>query len=339
MSIIDKYDYEFPQELIAQKPAHPRDSAKLLIYDRKTKAASFDIFKNIGKYLPKGTVLVLNETKVLPARFEVTKITGGKIKLLYLNGDKNVFSALSPRKLHLGEVLKFGAKEITVTKILEDGYRFKASDKNFNIKKELEKYGDAPLPPYIKNSPLTRSEIKKEYQTVFAKKYGSVAAPTASLHFTKKLLESLKRQGIKEEKVTLHVGLGTFATVTEENIKESKLHSEYYEVSKSVADKLVLAKKHGSVIIPVGTTALRTLESAYSGGKFKRLSGETDIFIKEGDKLKFADGLITNFHVPKSSLIMLVSALIGREKTVELYKLAIKNQFRLFSFGDAMLIL
>lgn len=339
MSIIDGYNYEFPQELIAQKPAHPRDSAKLLVYDRKTKAVSFDIFRNIGKYLPKSTVLVLNETKVLPARFEVTKVTGGKIKLLYLNGDNNVFSALSPRKLHPGEVLKFRSNEITVTKVLEEGYRFKAINKSFDIKKELEKYGDTPLPPYIKNSPLTKSEIKKEYQTVFAKKYGSVAAPTASLHFTKKLLESLKKQGIKEEKVTLHVGLGTFATVTEENIKESKLHSEYYEINKGIADKLILAKKHGSAIIPVGTTALRTLESAFEGGKFKKLSGDTDIFIKEGDKLKFADGLITNFHVPKSSLIMLVSALIGREKTLELYGLAIKNKFRLFSFGDAMLIL
>ncbi len=338
MSIIDKYDYEFPPDLIAQKPAHPRDSAKLLIYDRKTKAVSFDIFKNIGKYLPEGTVLVLNETKVLPARFEVAKLTGGKIKLLYLSGEKNIFSALSPRRLHPGEVLKFGSKEITVTKVLEDGYRFKA-DKSFDIKKELEKYGDTPLPPYIKNSPLSRSEIKKEYQTVFAKKYGSVAAPTASLHFTKKLLESLKKQGIKEEKVTLHVGLGTFATVTEENIKEGRLHSEYYEINKGVADKLILAKKHGNVVIPVGTTALRTLESAFERDKFEKLSGDTDIFIKEGDKLKFADGLITNFHVPKSSLIMLVSALIGREKTLELYNLAIKNKFRLFSFGDAMLIL
>ena len=140
---------------------------------------NFDIFRNIGKYLPKDTVLVLNETKVLPARFEVIKVTGGKIKLLYLNGDKNIFSALSPRKLNPGEVLKFRSKEITVTNVLEDGYRFKAANKNFDIRKELEKYGDAPLPPYIKNSPLTKSEIKKEYQTVFAKKYGSVAAPTA----------------------------------------------------------------------------------------------------------------------------------------------------------------
>ena len=270
MSIIDKYNYEFPSELIAQKPAHPRDSAKLLIYNRKTKGVNFDIFRNIGKYLPKDTVLVLNETKVLPARFEVIKVTGGKIKLLYLNGDKNIFSALSPRKLNPGEVLKFRSKEITVTKVLEDGYRFKAANKNFDIRKELEKYGDAPLPPYIKNSPLTKSEIKKEYQTVFAKKYGSVAAPTASLHFTKKLLTSLKEQGIKEEKVTLHVGLGTFATITEENIREGKLHSEYYEIGENVAGKLLSAKNHGSKIIPVGTTALRTLESAFVGGKFER---------------------------------------------------------------------
>lgn len=339
MSILEKYNYDFPEELIAQKPARPRDSAKLLIYNRKTKAVSFDIFKNIGKYLPPKTTLVLNETKVLPARFEVSKTTGGKIKLLYLDGDKNIFSALSPKKLNIGEILKFKSSEIIVSKILKDGYQFKATSKGFNIKKELEKHGDAPLPPYIKHSPLSSGEIKKEYQTVFAKKYGSVAAPTASLHFTKKLLTSLKRQGIKEEKVTLHVGLGTFATVTEENIKESRLHSEHYEIGKGVADKLVAAKKQGSVIIPVGTTALRTMESAFAGGKFKKLSGETDIFIKEGDELKFADGLITNFHVPKSSLIMLVAALVGREETLELYKLAIKNKFRLFSFGDAMLIL
>lgn len=336
MSIIDKYDYKFPQELIAQKPAHPRDSAKLLIYNRQTKTVSFDMFRNIGKYLPAKTVLVLNETKVLPARFEVSKPTGGKIKLLYLRGSKNKFTALSPKKIKIGEALQVGKQKITVSKILEDGYEFTAS-KNFNILKILEKHGSAPLPPYIKHSPLTKAEIKKEYQTVFAKKNGSVAAPTASLHFTKKLLGELKKTGIKEEKVTLHVGLGTFATLTEENIKNGKLHKEYFEVSESTAKRLNKEKKNGAFILPVGTTALRTLESVFP--KTSKLSGETDIFIKEGDKLKFADGLITNFHVPKSSLIMLVSALVGREKTLELYNLAIKNKFRLFSFGDAMLIL
>lgn len=339
MSIIDKYDYDFPEELIAQKPAHPRDSAKLLIYNRKTRTVSFDIFKNIGKYLPPKTTLVLNETKVLPARFEVSKTTGGKIKLLYLDGNKNIFTALSPKKLKIGEILKVGDKMITISKILKDGYEFKGVDKNFDIKKALEKYGKAPLPPYIKHSPLSSSEIKKEYQTVFAKKYGSVAAPTASLHFTKKLLADLKKQGIKEEKVTLHVGLGTFATLTEANIKTGKLHREKFEIGAATAERLIKEKKEGNKIIAVGTTALRTLESSYSAGKFKKLAGETDIFIKEGDKLEFADGLITNFHVPKSSLIMLVAALVGREKTLELYKLAIRNKFRLFSFGDAMLIL
>jgi S-adenosylmethionine:tRNA ribosyltransferase-isomerase len=336
MSIIDKYDYEFPEDLIAQKPAHPRDSAKLLIYNRKNEAVSFDVFRNIGKYLPSKTVLVLNETKVLPARFEVQKSTGAKIKLLYLHGAKNKFTALSPKKLKLGETLSLGKEKITVSKVLEEGYEFTAP-KNFNILKVLEKYGSAPLPPYIKHSPLTNAEIKKEYQTVFAKKNGSVAAPTASLHFTKKLLAELKRSGIKEEKVTLHVGLGTFATLTEENIKTGKLHREYFEVSKAVAERLRKEKKEGAFILPVGTTALRTLESVFP--RVGKLSGETDIFIKEGDKLKFIDGLITNFHVPKSSLIMLVSALIGRKKTLELYGLAIKNKFRLFSFGDAMLIL
>lgn len=336
MSIIDKYNYKFPEELIAQKPAHPRDSAKLLIYNRQTKTVSFDIFRNIGKYLPPKTVLVLNETKVLPARFEVSKLTGGKIKLLYLHGNKNKFTALSPKKLKIGEVLLIGKQKVTVSKVLEGGYEFIAP-KSFNILKILEKHGSAPLPPYIKHSPLTKAEIKKEYQTVFAKKNGSVAAPTASLHFTKKLLTELKKGGIKEEKVTLHVGLGTFVTLTEENIKEGKLHKEHFEVSEATAKRLGREKREGAFILPVGTTALRTLESVFP--KSSKLSGETDIFIKEGDKLRFADGLITNFHVPKSSLIMLVAALIGREKTLELYSLAIKNKFRLFSFGDAMLIL
>lgn len=336
MSILEKYDYKFPEDLIAQKPVHPRDSAKLLVYSRKTGLVSLDIFKNIGKYLPPKTVLVLNETKVLPARFEVFKPTGGKIKLLYLRGNKNKFTALSPKKLKIGEALLVGKRKIIVSKILEEGYEFTAT-KSFNILKVLDKYGSAPLPPYIKHSPLTKTEIKKEYQTVFAKKKGSVAAPTASLHFTKKLLTELKKSGVKEEKVTLHVGLGTFATLIEENIKNGKLHKEYFEVDEATAKRLDKEKKNGAFILPVGTTALRTLESVFP--KASKLSGETDIFIKEGDRLKFVDGLLTNFHVPKSSLIMLVASLVGREKTLELYNLAIKNKFRLFSFGDAMLIL
>jgi len=337
--ILNKYDYRFPAELIANKPAHPRDSAKLLVYDRKTEAVNFDTFKNLGKYLPVGSVLVLNDTKVLPARLPLKKETCGAVKILYLETVGKNIKALSPKKLRVGEKLLLpDGKYFTVTDVRDGEYLLRPSFNAKEIYSVLKKYGETPLPPYIKNVPLTEKKIREEYQTVFAKVLGSVAAPTASLHFTKGLLNNLKKQGVKTVYVTLHVGLGTFAPLTEENLKTGKLHAEYYEISPKTALALNDAKKNGKRIIPVGTTALRTLESACVGGKLKKLSGETELFIKEGDSVKFVDGLITNFHVPRSSLLMLAAALLGRKKLFELYRLAIDKKFRLFSFGDGMLI-
>ncbi len=350
--ILSKYDFKFPPESIANKPAHPRDSAKLLVYDRKTKAVDFDTFKNLGKYLPPDSVLVLNDTKVLPARLPLKKETGGIVKILYLETSGKNIKVLSPKKLRVGEKLFLpNSKYFTVINARTHEYLLRPSFGVKEIYSVLKKYGETPLPPYIKHVPLSEKKIREEYQTVFARVLGSVAAPTASLHFTRELLGSLKKQGIKIVYVTLHVGLGTFAPLMEENLKTGKLHAEYYEISPKAASALNDAKRSGRRIIPVGTTALRTLESAAlrqapsfakasagKRGKLKKLSGETELFIKEGDRLKFADGLVTNFHVPRSSLLMLVAALLGRKKLFELYRLAIKKKFRLFSFGDGMLV-
>lgn len=337
--ILRKYDYSLPVELIANKPAHPRDSAKLLVYDRKSRKVDFDTFKNLGKYLSPNTVLVLNDTKVLPARLPLKKETGGIVKILYLITIGKNIKALSPRKLKVGEKLYLPNEEyFEVLKVEKGEYLLKPSFAVSGIYSVLKQYGETPLPPYIKNVLLSEKRLREEYQTVFARVYGSVAAPTASLHFTKGLLSRLKKQGTEIVYVTLHVGLGTFASLSEENIKTGKLHKERYEISKKTADMLNKAKERGSRIIPVGTTALRTLESACVKNKLTRLSGGTELFIKEGDKFKFTNGLITNFHVPKSSLLMLVAALVGRKKLFEIYKLVIKNKFRFFSFGDGMLV-
>ncbi len=337
--VLKKYDYPFPPELVANKPAHPRDSAKLLVYDRKTKAVNFDTFKNLNRYLPPNAVLVLNDTKVIPARLPLKKETGGIVKILYLETVGNNIKVLSPKKLRVGEKLCLpDERYFKVLSINSGEYLLTPSFSVKEIYPVLQKYGETPIPPYIKNIRLTENKLREEYQTVFARVLGSVAAPTASLHFTKELIQKLKKHGAKIVYVTLHVGLGTFAPLTEENMKTGKLHREYYEIGEKAADVLNKAKKQGRSIIPVGTTALRTLESAASGGHLKKLSGETTLFIKEGDKLKFTDGLITNLHVPKSSLLMLASALLGRRKLFELYRSAIKKKFRLFSFGDGMLI-
>lgn len=337
--LLKGYGYLFPSEAVANKPAHPRDSAKLLVYDRRTKQVWLDVFRNLGKYLPPGAVLVLNDTKVLPARLALKKSTGGTVKILYSGISNGNIRALSPKKLKRGEALFLGdGSHFEVLGERKGEYFLKPPRMPGGMRAILEKYGETPLPPYIKNVPLSEKTIREEYQTVFAKRPGSIAAPTASLHFTKNLLKKLKSSGTKIVYVTLHVGLGTFAPLSGENLKTGKLHAEHYEISARAAAELNRAKRQGERIIAVGTTALRTLESSCAGGRLKKLSGNTDLFIKGRAKLKFADGLITNFHVPYSSLLMLVSALVGRKKVLELYRLAIKNGFRLFSFGDGMFV-
>jgi S-adenosylmethionine:tRNA ribosyltransferase-isomerase len=340
--LLAKYNYNFPANLIAQAPATPREAARLLVYDRKTKKISHDVFKNLTKHLPKNSVLVFNQTKVIPARLTVTKPTGGQARLLYISHDDTCIKVLADRKLTVGTRVTLGkVTRVTLVTEKKEG-QFYFLKPNFSIKniyKVLEKHGQTPLPPYIKHSPLSGKKLQNEYQTVFAKTLGSVAAPTASLHFTKSLMAKLKKAGIDTAFVTLHVGLGTFAPLTENQAKTGKLHSEYYNIDKKVAKLLNKAKKNGKPIISVGTTVTRTLESACDhNNQLTKLSRATELFIHPPYKFKFIDGMITNFHVPRSSLMMLVASLVGRTKLLEIYKLSIKKRYRLFSFGDGMLI-
>ncbi|MFA5990704.1 MAG: tRNA preQ1(34) S-adenosylmethionine ribosyltransferase-isomerase QueA [Candidatus Doudnabacteria bacterium] len=340
--LLKSYDYRLPEKLIAQKPASPRDSARLLVYRQKTKSLNFDTFKNIGKYLPKNAVLVFNQTKVVPARLQITKTTGGKAEILYISHDKNYIQVLSNRHLPIDAKIRLaapGKSSFTVVKKVNQFYYLKPNFPINKIKSILEKYGRTPLPPYIKHSPLTEKQKKEQYQTVFAKAGLSVAAPTASLHFTKSLIAKLKKQGIAVKYVTLNVNLGTFAPLREENLTTGKLHTESYTIDKKTARELNLARKQNRTIIAAGTTVVRTLESATKNGQLKTLSGKTQLFIQPGFNFQFATGLITNFHVPKSSLLMLVSAFAGKKTLFNLYQKAITKKFRFFSFGDGMLIL
>lgn len=341
--ILARYNYSFPPELIAQEPASPRDSARLMVYDRKTQKISLDIFSNVTKYLPKNSLIVFNQTKVLPARLFVKKSTGKNVELLFLSEKNKITKVVANSKLNSGEKLFLNDEEI---------FEVLGNEKNYfliqpcgtgsitNVYQVFEKFGKTPIPPYIKNSPLSEEKLRHEYQAIFAKEIGSSAAPTASLHFTHDLLTRIKNAGHEICFITLHVGLGTFSPVTEEHLKEKKLHEEWYEIDNQTAGIINTYKKQNKPVIAVGTTVVRTLESAASDlGQLTNLNGETSLFIQEGYKFKIVDSLITNFHVPKSSLLMLVSALIGREKLLELYRLAIMEKFRLFSFGDGMFII
>lgn len=339
-NLLDSYDYIVPPELIAQAPASPRDSARLLVYNKKAGKVSYDIFSNLTDFLPKGAVLVFNETKVIPARFEATKESGGKVRILYISGSEGLIRAMADRNIPIGTKVYINKKVFFVVEKQEGKYYYlEPSFPIKNIYKVLDQYGQAPLPPYIKHSPLGKKELKEKYQAIFARRKGSVAAPTASLHFTERMMRKIKKSGFDTRFITLHVNLGTFAPLEEKNIREGKLHKEYYEIDKKTADFLNQAKKQGRPIIAVGTTVARTLESVSNDkGILKNLSGETDIFIREGYKFKFIDGIITNFHVPHSSLLMLVAALVGRKKLFDLYQKAIIKRFKFFSFGDGMLI-
>jgi len=336
---LKKYNFEFPAELIAQKPAHPRDSARLLIYDRKTKKIAVDIFKNIAKYLPPKSLLVLNQTKVIPARLEFLKKTGGRVRGLYLGNSKRGLEFLMDRKIISGEVLEAGRFRFKVGGRAGKKYIIEPLFAKGKFMSVLRTRGKTPIPPYIKHSPLKEGELRREYQTVFAEKPGSVAAPTASLHFTQKLLKDLRKRGHQMCFTTLHVNLGTFAPVTEENIKSGKLHVEEYSIPAAAAVRINKARAEGRKIIAVGTTVVRTaIIFLPKSGKLMPNKGETDLFIRPGYKFKYLDGLVTNFHVPKSSLLMLVSALSSPQEIMNIYQFAIKHKFRLFSFGDGMLI-
>ncbi len=335
------YDYAFPPALIAQAPAHPRDAARLLVCDRDTGNTEESTFAFLGEFLPKNALLILNRTKVIPARLPLTRVTGGKVAALYLGIHGELFRFLANKKLKPGETLTVApGKTFIVEASEEKEWLLRPSFALTSLPRLLLTYGQTPLPPYIKESPLTEAQRRREYQTVFAKESGSIAAPTASLHFSKRLLSDLKKRGIETAHVTLHVHLGTFSPLTEEQWAKGALHTEEYVIPPATARLIAEAKREGRPVIAVGTTVVRTLESAADvSGSLTKLSGETSLFIREGYRFRVVDGLITNFHVPKSSLLMLVSAFAGRENVMNWYKKAIEQEFRLFSFGDGMLIL
>lgn len=338
---INYYDYDLPEELIAQSPLEDRSSSKLLLLDKNTGKIKDETFKNIINYLHSGDTLVLNDTKVMPARLIGTKEeTGAVIEILLLKDmGSDIWEVLSrpQKRLHKGDIVTFGEGQLRIEVIekLNDGITHVKLIYSGILYEILDKLGTMPLPPYIHEKLVDQSR----YQTVYAKNVGSAAAPTAGLHFTKELLERIKEKGVEILYVTLHVGLGTFRPVAEENVLDHEMHSELYMITKEVADKLNKAKKEKRRIIAVGTTSTRTLESNITKyGCFKETTEETKIFIYPGYKFIGIDALITNFHLPKSTLVMLVSALAGRDNILNAYKYAVNNKYRFFSFGDAMFI-
>lgn len=341
MNILE-YDYDLPQKFIAQTPLKNRSDSKLLLLNKDNGSIKEDVFKNIGNYLKKGDVLVLNDTKVIPARLiGEKKETNAVIELLLLKdveGDIWECLAKPGKRLHVGTIISFGngLLKAEVLEKLDEGIVHVKLIYDGILMEILEKLGTMPLPPYIHESLSDQSR----YQTVYAKNLGSAAAPTAGLHFTNELLDELKNEGIEILYVTLHVGLGTFRPVEVEDITKHHMHSEYFIMTSEVADRLNQAKKEGRNIYAVGTTSTRVLETvAHKYDKFNACSGETDIFIYPGNfEFKAIDGLITNFHLPKSTLLMLVSALSKKEYILSAYEYAKEHDFRFFSFGDAMFI-
>lgn len=335
------FDYELPEELIAQHPAAQRDHSRLLVMDKYTGAVEHRVFRGIVDYLHAGDVLVLNNTKVIPARIFGVKEGGtAKIEVLLLKRDDdlpNTWEVLvhPGKRAKVGTVIDFGEGRLKGEVIANTSAGRKVTFHFDGIFEEiLEELGTMPLPPYIHE----QLEDQNRYQTVYAKVDGSAAAPTAGLHFTTELLETLRQNGVEIEEVLLHVGLGTFKPVSEEDIEDHEMHSEYYEISQETADRINKAKAEGRRIISVGTTSTRALESAAKDGRLQAGSGWTNIFIYPGYKWQIIDGLITNFHLPKSTLMMLVSALSTREHILAAYKEAVAQRYRFFSFGDAMFI-
>lgn len=336
----NSYDYFLPESLIAQTPIKKRDESKLLVLDKDTGKIEHSIFKNIINYLNSNDVLVLNDTKVMPSRiFGIKEITNAKIEVLLLKEiDKDVWECLvSPQKrLKVDTYINFSNKLMgQVIKLYKDGITHIKFNYDGIFVEILESIGAMPLPPYIHKS----LKENNRYQTVYASHLGSSAAPTAGLHFTNELLETLKNKGIEILYVTLHVGLGTFRPVSESDIRNHEMHSEYYEIDEYTSKRLNEAKQCDKRIVSVGTTSLRTLESNFKKyNKFRETKEETDIFIYPGYEFKAIDCLVTNFHLPKSTLIMLVSALAGTENILNAYKEAVREKYRFFSFGDAMFI-
>ena len=331
--------YDLPEERIAQTPAEPRDSSRLLVYNRADKSITDRVFSDIEEYLQAGDLLVVNNTKVIPARMYAKTAHGGAVEILLLKrqdihtwevlmrpGKKGKIGA----KMTVSDELSFTVKDVTPTgeRIVEFAYEGAFED-------VLSRVGTMPLPPYIKQ----KLENQSRYNTVYSKVDGSAAAPTAGLHFTDGLLERLKNKGVQIAEVLLHVGLGTFRPVSEEIITDHKMHSEFYQIGEEAAQKINAAKKEGRRVIAVGTTSVRTLESvADENGLVRACSGNTEIFLYPPYQMKCVDALITNFHLPESTLIMLVACLTGREEILDVYKYAVDRGYRFFSFGDSMFI-
>ena len=334
-------DYDLPEELIAQDPLEDRSSSRLMVLDRQTGDVEHRHFTDILEYLHPGDCLVINNTKVIPARlFGVKEDTQAKIEVLLLKRKENDIweTLVKPgKKAKPGTKLVFGDGLLTaeVVDVVEEGNRLIQFHYDGIFEEILDQLGQMPLPPYITH----QLKDKNRYQTVYAKYDGSAAAPTAGLHFTKELLQKVKDMGVDIAEVTLHVGLGTFRPVKVENVLDHHMHSEFYMVSQEAADKINRAKESGHRVIAVGTTSTRTLEAAADeNGRLHETSGWTEIFIYPGYQFKVIDALITNFHLPQSTLVMLVSALAGREHVLHAYEIAVKERYRFFSFGDAMLI-
>ena len=338
---VKDYDYDLPEELIAQDPLEDRSSSRLMVLDRQTGDVEHRHFTDILEYLHPDDCLVINNTKVIPARlFGVKEDTQAKIEVLLLKRKENDIweTLVKPgKKAKPGTKLVFGDGLLTaeVVDVVEEGNRLIQFHYDGIFEEILDQLGQMPLPPYITH----QLKDKNRYQTVYAKYDGSAAAPTAGLHFTKELLQKVKDMGVDIAEVTLHVGLGTFRPVKVENVLDHHMHSEFYMVSQEAADKINRAKESGHRVIAVGTTSTRTLEAAADeNGRLHETSGWTEIFIYPGYQFKVIDALITNFHLPQSTLVMLVSALAGREHVLHAYEIAVKERYRFFSFGDAMLI-
>ena len=338
---LSEFNYKLPEELIAQTPIEKRDESRLMILDRNTGKIEHKIFKDIIDYLEPGDCLVRNNTKVIPARLYGKKETGANVEFILLkNIEGDIWEAMvrPGNKLHIGTKVVFGdgILKAEILDILQDGTRKIKFSYNGIFNEILDKIGLMPLPPYIHEELKDRDR----YQTVYAKYNGSAAAPTAGLHFTPELLKKLKEKGVKIANVTLHVGIGTFRPVKEENIEDHDMHTEHYYIKQEDVDKINETKKNGGRVIAVGTTSCRVLEtiSDEETGMVHVTEGDTNIFIYPGYKFKCIDGLITNFHLPESTLVMLVSALAGREYILKAYNEAVKEEYKFFSFGDAMFI-
>ena len=338
---VSDFNYELPKELIAQDPLEKRSESRLMVLDKATGKVTHKHFYDIIEYINEGDCLIINNTKVIPARlYGLKEDTGATIEILLLKRvDGNTWECLSRpgKKARVGARIVFGEGLLTgeIVDVVEEGNRLIRFEYDGIFEEILDKLGEMPLPPYITH----KLQDKSRYQTVYAKYDGSAAAPTAGLHFTPELLQRLRDKGVKIAEVTLHVGLGTFRPVKVENVLEHHMHSEYYEITKEACDIINDTKANGGKVISVGTTSTRTVESAADeNGLLTPKKGDTDIFIYPGFNFKVIDSLITNFHLPESTLIMLVSALAGRENVLAAYEEAVKERYRFFSFGDAMLI-